>query len=142
MVGAAGGVEQFKALEQLLAAPLGARTRLSVEAPDHRQVLQSGEVFVDRRVLPGEADLLAQPRGVAHDVEAGYASGARIGPQQRGENPDDRRLAGAVGTEQPEHGSGGGIEIDAREGLHAAVGLLQAAHADGRVSSSAHARCP
>ena len=35
-----------------------------VEPPDHLQVLEPGEVLVDRRVLAGEADLRAHRRGV------------------------------------------------------------------------------
>ncbi len=41
-----------------------------VEAADHLEVLVTGEVLVDRRVLTGEADLRAQGAGVLDDVEA------------------------------------------------------------------------
>ncbi len=58
--GALAGVGEVEAVEQLGRALLRRRTRLPVEAPDHRQVLRAGEVLVDRRVLAGEADLLAQ----------------------------------------------------------------------------------
>ncbi len=65
-----GGVEQLEALEQLAPARLRGGARGAVQAPDHRQVLEPGEVLVDRRVLAGEPDPLAQRGGVADDVEA------------------------------------------------------------------------
>ena len=87
-------------LEQLV--PAGPRRGAAhpVEAAHHRQVLPAGEVLVDRGVLPGQADPLAQPRGLGDDVEPRDADLALVGPQQRGEDPHRGRLARAVGTEQ------------------------------------------
>ena len=50
-----------------------------VQPADHRQVLKPGQVLVDRRVLPGEADLGAELRGVVDDVEPGDLRRARVG---------------------------------------------------------------
>ena len=106
--------------------------RHAVQAPDHDEVLQAGEVLVDRGVLAREADLVAQLRRVGDDVEAGDLGAAGVGPQQRREDPHDRRLAGAVGAEQAEHRARRGLEVDAVERADVAEGLRQPAHADGR----------
>ena len=57
-----GGVDEVEALEQLAAAGLRRAPAAAVQPPDHRQVLEAGQVFVDRRVLAREPDPLAQPR--------------------------------------------------------------------------------
>jgi hypothetical protein len=131
---APGGVDEVEALEQLLAAALGRCAALAVEAAHHHEVLEAREVLVDRRVLAGEADPAAQLDGVAHDVEAGHEDRAGIGPQQRGEHAHRRRLARAVGAEEPEHAAGWGFEVDAVEGADVAEGLREAGHADRRLS--------
>ena len=50
-----------------------------VEPPDHLEVLEAGQVLVDRRVLAGEPDLLANLRRIAEDVEPGDARRALVG---------------------------------------------------------------
>ena len=72
----------------------------------------------------------AQLRGLADDVEAGNAGRAGVGPEQRGEDADRRRLARAVGPEHAEHGAGGGLEVDAVERADVAEGLDEAADDD------------
>ena len=90
------GVRQVEALEQLVRA--GARVLAGhvVELPDHLQVLEPGQVLVDRRVLAREPDLRAQRRRVALHVQARDARAAGVGLQQRREDPHRRRLARAV----------------------------------------------
>ena len=78
---AVGGLDEVEALEQLLPAALGLRAAHAVQAADHDQVLEAGEVLVDGGVLPGEADAPAQLGGVADDVEARDEHGAGIGLQ-------------------------------------------------------------
>jgi hypothetical protein len=114
-----------------------ARARLAlrqvVEPADHLQVLGPGQVLVDRRVLAGEADLGAQLRRLADDVEAGDAGAAAVGREQRGEDADRGRLAGAVRPQQPEHGAGRHREVDPVERAHRPVGLAQALGLDRQV---------
>ena len=131
---AVGGVHEVEALQQLLPAPLRHRPALAVEAAHHHEVLQAGEVLVDGRVLPGQADPAAQLDGVADDVQAGHPHGAGIGLEQRGQHPHRGRLAGAVGAQQPEHAARRRVQIDAVEGPDVAEGLLQAGHADRRLA--------
>jgi hypothetical protein len=104
--------------------------RHPVQAADHGQVLEAGEVLVDRRVLAGEADPLAQLGRVVDDVEPGDARGSRVGEQKCGQDPHDRGLACAIRTEQAEDGPAAHVEVDAVEGPDLAVCLRQATDAD------------
>jgi len=84
-------------------------------------------------VLAGETDALAQLGRVAHDIEAGDAGRSRVGEEQRREDAHHRRLARAVGTEQPEHRPALDVEVDAVERLNVTVGLGQPAYADREI---------
>jgi hypothetical protein len=130
---ALGGVHEVEALEQRDAAPLRLGAAHAVQTTDHREVLQPGEVLVDRGVLSGETDALAQARGVVHHVEAGHADRARVGLEQRRQHADRRGLAGAVGPQQPEHGAVCGLEVDPVERAHVAEGLHEPGDADRRL---------
>jgi hypothetical protein len=118
---AIAGLREVEALEQLAGAAARRAPAQAVQAADHHEVLDTREVVVDRRVLPGQADLRPQPRGVLHHVEARHASAARVRVQQRGEHAYGGGLAGAVGSEHGEHGAGRGLEVDPRERPHRAV---------------------
>ena len=125
--GTARRVDQVEALEQRLAARPCLAARHAVEPADHRQVLEPRQVLVDGRVLAGESDLLAQLGRVADHVEAGDGSRSAVRLEQRGENPHERRLAGAVGAEQPEHGPARDVEIDVAQRPNVAERLRQPA---------------
>ena len=58
------------------------------EAADELEVLAAGEVLVDRGVLAGEADRRADRVGLADDVVAGDGRAARVGAEERREDPD------------------------------------------------------
>ena len=72
------GLGQLEALEQLVGAGARVGARHVVELADHLEVLEAGQVLVDRGVLAGQPDLGAQRGGVLLDVEAGDAGGARV----------------------------------------------------------------
>ena len=93
---------------------------------DQLEVLAAGEQLVDARVLAGEADLLAHAGGLGGDVVARDDRGALVGLQQRREDAHRRGLAGAVGAEHAEHGTGPRREIDAVQRLGVPEGLAQA----------------
>ena len=69
------------------------------------------------------------PSALASRVEsdltgcAGDADLALVGGIDAGEHLDQRRLAGAVVAEQPEHLAGGEVDVDLLDGVHAAEGL-------------------
>ena len=73
--------------------------------------------------------------GLFDDVEAGDRRASRVRLEQRGEDPDRRRLAGAVRPEQTEDGALGDLEVDAVEradlALAGLVDLDQAFGGDG-----------
>jgi hypothetical protein len=88
-----------------------------VKTADHLEVLETGQVLVDGRVLTGEADVLAHPGGIANDVEAGHTRGALVRHEQRRQDPNSGCLAGSVGTQQPEDHSRLDPKVDAAQGL-------------------------
>ena len=101
-------------------------TRQVVEAADHGEVLEAGEVLVDRRVLAREADPLPQRVGLTQHVDPGDARRSRIGREERREDADSRRLPGAVRTKQPEDDPALDLQVDSCERNHLAVALAQA----------------
>jgi hypothetical protein len=129
--GAVAGVLELELLEQIARALHGTGPCRGVEASDHLEVLEAGEVLVDSGVLPGEADGGAQLRRLGGDVEAGDAGAPGVRLEQRREDPHRGRLAGAVWPQEAEHGALLRLEVDAVEGDHIAVGLGQAAGGDG-----------
>jgi hypothetical protein len=127
------GIAEVKALEQLSATALGRPARGAVEAAHHGQVLQPGEVLVDRRVLAGETDAMTQRGGIAHDVQTDHRRGARIRCEQRREDAHQRRLARPVGAEQPQDRALWHVEVHAIESPHLAERLGHAADDDRRL---------
>jgi len=79
---------------------------------DQDQVLLAGQILIDRRQLPREADRSAHRVGVALDVVPEHSCLARVGAQQRGQDPDRRRLAGSVWTQYPVDPSAPNREVD------------------------------
>ena len=126
---AVGGVGEPEPLEQLVGPRPASRSAREVgEAADQPQVLAAGEVLVDGRVLPGQADARAHARSaVAHHVEAQHRGLARVGLEDGREDAHGGGLAGAVGPEQAEHGAGGHREVDAVEGDDVAEALHESA---------------
>ena len=74
---------------------------------------------------------LRQARPAASRVVAEDADLAAVAVAEALEDLDGRRLAGAVRAEQGEHLAALDLEVDAVDGVAAAVGLAQAGHADG-----------
>jgi len=111
--------------EQVLGALAGGRAAEVIEPADHLEVLEAGQVLVDRRVLAGEADLGPQRGRVAYDVEAGDARAAPVGLQQGGEDSHCCGLAGPVRAEQAEDAPRTGREVHATQRADRPVGLLE-----------------
>ena len=121
---------ELEAVEQS-ARPLG-RALLAevIEAPDHLEVLEAGQVLVDRGVLPRQADLRAQRRGVVLDVEPHHAGLAGGGREERRQDAHRGRLAGAVRAKQAEHRPALDAQVDSAERLHVLVRLGEAVGLD------------
>jgi len=70
------------------------------EGADDLQVLPPGEKFVDRGALPSDTDAGPHPGRLADHVEAGHRRSPGVGRQQGGQDPQQRRLTGAVATQE------------------------------------------
>ena len=102
-------------------------------------VLAAGEVRVERGLLQRGADRAAHLGALLDDVEAGDASRARGRRQQRRQDEHRRRLAGAVGTEEPVDLAGRDLEVDPVDGAHAALEVADEAFDLDAVRGVAHA---
>ena len=136
-VGKAAHVESLQQVVRHRAYPggLGARRGQSENVGDERALLQLVEAdqqVVDDRYLLEQPDVLegpgkaepADPVGAqTTDVAAVERDRARRQGKHSGDQVHDRRLAGAVRTDQPGHASGRHVEGDVIGGSHAAEAL-------------------
>ena len=83
---------------------------------DGQDVLLDGQPAEDRRLLRQVADALPGPdvHRVVGDVDAVELDAARVGRRQADGHVEGRRLAGAVGPEQPDDLARRDLEADAR----------------------------
>ena len=79
---------------------------------DHLEVLEPGEVFVDRRELAGEPDDGTHLLRLADYVVTHHLGAAGIRRQQGREDADRGRLPGAVRAQDGQHGSLLDVEVD------------------------------
>jgi hypothetical protein len=89
-------------------------------------VLGDAQVRVQGELLRHVPDLRRHQVRLPGDGEPLDAGVARVGAQHRGEHPDQRRLARAVGPEQPEHGALRHAEIHAVDGDDVAEAAMEA----------------
>ena len=88
------------------------------EPTDEQEVLATGEVFVDRGVLPRQTDAAAHAVGIFGDVDPGHERLTGIGLQDGGEDAHHRRLARTIGAEQTQHRAVGNTDVDTVESTH------------------------
>ena len=81
------------------------------------------------RRIPYFDPLLGGDVGDRAAVQAHDAARRRA---EAGDDPQDRRLAGAVGAEQREHLAPAHLEADVEQDLHLAVGEVDVVDLDGR----------
>ena len=117
-------LEEFTGLALRRAAPE------ALQAREEHEILDARECLVERGVLSGEADELADDLGLAHDVVAEDAGVAGVGPQECREHRDRRGLARAVRAEHPVDRSGRDPQVDAVDGTGATEGLDEAVGLD------------
>jgi hypothetical protein len=88
----------------------------AVELAEHPQLLAHLEQAIPR-LLATRHDVHdpAHLGGLARDVEAEHARGALGRQQERGQDLDERRLAGAIGAQQAEQLTRRDLEVDAIE---------------------------
>ena len=97
------------------------------------QVLAAAEVAVEQRLVAEVADPPAQLPGLARQRAAEHDRLAAARPQQRRQDPQQRRLAGAVGPEHDQRLAGGERQPDAVQRRAFAVVAAQAGEADRRL---------
>jgi hypothetical protein len=85
--------------------------------------LTPGHQGVERGVLEGDADVAADLGRLAGHVESGHRRVAAGRPQEGHEHPHGRRLPGAVRAEEAVDLAGGDLDVDAGDGLQAALEL-------------------
>ena len=139
LTGRSAGLGQVEPLEQLVRPLARLLARQVVELADHLDVLEAGQVLVDRRVLAGEADLGAQRIRVAHHVQPGDARAAAIGLQQRGQDAYRGGLSSAVWTQEAENRAGRRGEVHSAQRAYRPVRLLEPLHGDRVIAHSSEA---
>ena len=128
------GIRQLEPRQDLLGTTPRLRLREVVQPSDELEVLEAGQVLVDRRALSREADPEPQLLGVAHGVQPVDLRSAAGGREQGGQDPDRGRLAGPVRPEQPEHRAGLDLEVDPLERLDVAEVLDERFCADDHIA--------
>ena len=121
---------------ELLEQPGGRRARLgpaeALEPAEEVEVLGGGQQLVDRGVLAGDPQELADDVRVAAYVDPEDLRVARLHREQRGQHLHQGRLAGAVGAEHAEDLTAADLEVDAVDGAVVAEGLDQPVRGDRR----------
>ncbi len=123
--GAIGSVLQIESIQQRPRPLPGWFLSEMVETSNHVEVLETGQVLVDRRVLPTEPDTFTNPIRLGENIESCDLDLALIRNQQRGEDPDSSRLSGAVRAQQSQNRSLRNVQIETVEGDDVAVLLNQ-----------------
>ncbi len=122
---------QVEFREQLVCSHPGLFGGEVEQLPDHDQVLDAGEIFVNARVLAGETDGAAHILRVVDDIQSSDRCRARVWPEKGGEDADGGGLTRAVRPEHPEHASFVDLEVDAGECLRLAEVFCEAVGLDG-----------
>ncbi len=126
-------VGQPEPLEDLAAALARLGLGQAVQPADHLEVLEPGQVLVDGGALAGETYPVAELLSVLHDVEAIDLGAAAARQQQRAQDPNGGRLAGAVRSQQPSDGAGLDLQIDALQRLDLAEAAFELLGTDDRI---------
>jgi hypothetical protein len=110
--GPVGGVGQAELIQQLHRPLAGIRPAQVIQAADDLQVFPAGQLFLDGRGLPGQADRAADGSGLADDVVTLDPGPPAVRRQQGGQDADRGGLAGPVGAEHAQHRAAGHGQVD------------------------------
>ena len=133
VVAAVGEVDQ---LQEVADRPPSLRRRQPVAAPEEVQVLPDLHVVVDPEHVRHEPEDASDLVGVPRDRPAGDLGDTGRGLQERGEDPERRRLAGAVRPDEAEDLAGLDVEVHAGDGDGGRVSLDEALGADDGAHST------
>ena len=131
---APGGAGQVEPGQQLVGPAAGLPPGEPAQLADHDQIGPAGQVVVQRRVLAGQRDELADLHRVGDDVVAADPGVPGVGLQQGGQHPHGGGLARPVRAEQGEHAAPlrrdvhPGQRLGVPEALGQSLGLDHVAH--------------
>ena len=102
--------------------------RTHPRVPSNENVLQNGEALEEPHALKGARDAARgqRVRRQARDVAPGEPDRPAVHAQVTADEIHERRLAGAVRTDEPEHLTGCDGEVNVGDGVHAAESLRDA----------------
>ena len=106
----------------------------AVRAGEEIEVVAHGKLSVQRILLGDVADSLPRRSASRADIDARHAQLAARSRQQPAQHAKRRRLAGAVGPEQPENLAAANVEIDVIDGREGAEHADQIMHFDHRLT--------
>ena len=101
-----------------------------------REVLAPGEARQEARLLDDRAHAAQRVAAAVGEAPAEQADVPRRRPGQAQHGPDQRRLARAVGPEQPEGDAAGHVEVDAAQRRALAEALAQVGGLDRQVTAA------
>ena len=127
-------VVQPEPVEDFGRSRIDASPRELRQPADQPEVLTAGEIRIDRGELPGQADQVPDGVCIEDHVVAEHLGPAAVGSDHGRQHADRGGLAGAVRSEQAEHGPGRHVEVDAAQGHDVAEPLRQALHQDRRLA--------
>jgi len=107
------GLHEVELLQQLPGTRACLLAGQLVQPPEHPQVLLSGQVLVDGRVLAGEPDDRSQLLRVRDHIESGYGGASGVRLQQRRQDAHRGGLAGTIRAEQAQDAAFFDFEVDA-----------------------------
>ncbi len=99
----AGVLAQVHQVEQLGGPGPHVGPLQPVRGAEEVEVLGHGQLVVDAERVGHPAHLPPHPDGVGGRIRTGDEGLAAVGPQERGEDQQQRRLAGTVGADQSGH---------------------------------------
>ena len=116
-------------------APLAPpRAGQAVDARVEIEVLEHGQILVERELLAHVADLAADLLAVLHHVEPEHAGAPRARREQPAQDTDQRRLARAVGPEQPVYRPSGDRRLTSESATTSPNRLRDPVGDDGHIS--------
>ena len=119
--GATGRLGQLESLEEFVGTGHDVGLLQVVEGANHAQVLETGEVLVDRGVLAGQANAASYVVRLLDNIEAVDRRGTAGRCNCRRQDTHHRGLSRAVWSQETKDLSARHLEGDALEGLDVAV---------------------
>jgi hypothetical protein len=131
-----GGAAQADVVERVVdrGAARGGRWIAAPQRDRQAQVLPAAQGAVRAAVDRQQHDEVTDPVGLAHDVAPQDQRLAPRWAQPRGQEPQQGRLAGAVGAVQGDDTSRRDVEVEASQDRRSAVTVDDAAQSDGGVA--------